>query len=101
MLVFTVLVSLPTEICSKQVYTLRNENIMLRRTYPKEADHLEEYGNRQQNINLPTKMNANVRNKKYIPNYHKAIELSMASANCWTFVASSSSVSIKRDEENF
>lgn len=27
---------------------LRKENTMLRTTYPKEADHPEEYGNRQQ-----------------------------------------------------
>jgi hypothetical protein len=58
MFVFTVLVSLPNKTCSKhiatnisykakQVDTLRKENIMLRRTYPKEADHLEEYGSRQ------------------------------------------------------
>jgi len=59
---------------AKQVDTLRKENTMLRRAYPKEADHLEEYGSRQRKSNLPTKMNDNVRNKKYIPNYHNAIE---------------------------
>jgi len=59
---------------AKQVDRLRKENTMLRRAYPKEADHLEEYGSRQRKSNLPTKMNDNVRNKKYIPNYHNTIE---------------------------
>jgi hypothetical protein len=47
---------------------------MLRTTYLKETDHLEEYGSRKQKRNFPTKMEDKVRNKKYIPNYHNAIE---------------------------
>jgi hypothetical protein len=50
---------------AKQIDTLSKENTMLRTTYPKEADHLEEYGSRQQKSNLPTKMKDSVRNKKY------------------------------------
>lgn len=78
MLVFTVLVSLPNKTCLKQMAPImsrkRNRhkklskyNTKLRRTYPKEADRLGEYGSKQQST--PTTIKNDVRNKRHVTNH--------------------------------